>query len=158
MKSFIPTINAHRTQVMSRLIDSKRKELGQFMTPPAIAEFMASLFTYDQNIHFLDAGAGMGSLTSAFLDKAILKKNSINIEAWEINPTLCDYLKRAIKHYSQQKGGELISPKVHTSDFIEDSYESLISEEKLKFTHVLLNPPYKKISSNSRHRALLNSV
>ena len=57
---------------ISKAADPKRKsQLGQFFTPAAIARFMADLFVrsgYD-NCRLLDAGAGIGSLSAAFLDR-----------------------------------------------------------------------------------------
>ena len=37
----------------------KQHELGQFLTPNPVAEFMASLFEFHRSeVHLLDAGAG----------------------------------------------------------------------------------------------------
>ena len=53
------------------LATTKRAVLGQFFTPPQIASFMASLFQLrgHKQISLLDAGAGVGSLTRAFLEQ-----------------------------------------------------------------------------------------
>ena len=41
----------------------KQHELGQFLTPTPVAEFMASLFeVHRSEVHLLDAGAGAGDL------------------------------------------------------------------------------------------------
>lgn len=47
----------------------RKAQLGQFFTPVAIAEFMAGLFApgTEDACHLLDAGAGIGSLSDAFL-------------------------------------------------------------------------------------------
>ena len=50
----------------------KRKSaLGQFMTPAPVAQFMASLFPPSalSTCTLLDAGAGVGALSCAFLDR-----------------------------------------------------------------------------------------
>ena len=65
------TLDDIRITATRELDQSKRGALGQFMTPSQIAGFMAGLFTYGKSACLLDAGAGIGSLTSAFLDRAI---------------------------------------------------------------------------------------
>src|ERR1035437_7231936 len=53
-------------------ITLKRKSaLGQFMTPAPVARFMASMFPPSTltKCKLLDAGAGVGALTCAFLDR-----------------------------------------------------------------------------------------
>ena len=48
----------------SRLNPERKIEFGQFMTPDAVARFMASLFSERHGaVRLLDAGAGIGSLT-----------------------------------------------------------------------------------------------
>lgn len=50
------------------VLPSRKAALGQYMTPAPIAAFMASLFPNNLGaFHLLDAGAGEGSLTCAFL-------------------------------------------------------------------------------------------
>ncbi|MBK5963120.1 hypothetical protein CCR95_03185 [Thiocystis minor] len=56
---------------VSRATDARRKsQLGQFLTPASTAIFMARLFPTSRGVcRLLDAGAGIGSLSSAFLDR-----------------------------------------------------------------------------------------
>jgi adenine-specific DNA-methyltransferase len=55
-------------EATSRLNPARRIEFGQFMTPGAVARFMAALFSEcDGPVRLLDAGAGIGSLTAAFI-------------------------------------------------------------------------------------------
>ena len=74
----------------NRKLDSKtRSALGQFMTHVPITRFMASLFNdFDGgNIHLLDAGAGVGSLTAAFVENFTHRSHvpcKINTTAYEI--------------------------------------------------------------------------
>lgn len=65
-------IDPLRREVSAKLDRKQRSALGQFMTPTKVAEFMASLFPATDNcgdIRLLDAGAGIGSLTAAFLER-----------------------------------------------------------------------------------------
>ena len=60
--------------------------MGQFLTPQAIGTFMASLFeARPAEIRLLDAGAGDGALTAAFV-----KKLSVAATA---KADLCDRLR-----------------------------------------------------------------
>jgi len=67
----VVSIDLLRLEANQKLNPARKSELGQFMTPSSVAQFMASLF-YPGNfaaIHLLDAGAGIGSLTAAFLER-----------------------------------------------------------------------------------------
>ena len=49
---------------------TRRADFGQFMTPKPTARLMASMFRADlEEITLPDAGAGVGSLTAAFVDE-----------------------------------------------------------------------------------------
>ena len=123
-------------------LDPKTKgALGQFMTPYKIAEFMAGLFKNRKNAVLLDAGAGIGSLTVAA--SKVLQIN--RIEAWEVDPVMQSYLESSL--------AELQLPyQIHKSDFILDAIDRIQFHPGQPFTHAILNPPYKKITSASVHR------
>lgn len=142
----------------SALLDSKRRaEFGQYMTPSSIAEFMASLFTYKGCAKLLDAGAGVGSLTSAFIEKAQLENTTVFADVWEIDLLLGAYLRTTLDDSIAQGSGN-ISAHLHATDFIEDATSSIQFDSEDYYTHAILNPPYKKITSHSKHRKLLRSV
>lgn len=131
--------------------EDPKSELGQFMTPPKIAAFMADLlsFTPSSKTHILDAGAGMGALTCAALDKASTKASSVEVTAFEIDPGMLKPLQTALARF------DLKNASVHSGDFIRLSSQK---PPEQRFTHAILNPPYKKISSQSDHRKMLRSV
>lgn len=132
-----------------------KAELGQFMTPSSIASFMASMFPQSsfQTCRLLDAGAGVGALSCAFLDywkagKFNFKK--VEATAYEIDGSLLNYLSDHLAEYSET-----------TSKIIKGDYIKLATSEGLLergYTHAILNPPYKKINSRSAHRLALRSV
>jgi adenine-specific DNA-methyltransferase len=150
-------IDKVRREANSLLDSQRRSELGQFMTSSPIATFMASLFSYKEHARLLDAGAGVGSLTSAFLDKALQENIIVVSEVWEIDEVLGAYLKNTLDDYVQHGQGKIIS-HIHMSDFIEDATSAIQFDSNQRYTHAILNPPYKKISSNSKHRKLLRMV
>ena len=143
-------------------LDSQRKsQLGQFFTPPDIATFMASLFSQSKGgtCRLLDAGAGIGTLSEAFLDRWVIGNHSydrVEIDAFEIDEGLNPFLTRTLEKYEQYPN---VSVKIRCADFIHSAAEwvsgSLFAEKLPKYTHAILNPPYKKIRSDSEHRAAL---
>ncbi len=104
MASALQTIDLVR-QKANRQLDPKRKSaLGQFMTPSIVAKYMASLFAVapKDTIRLLDPGAGVGSLTAAFLQRFMtldgVKK--IHATAYEIDEVMQPFLSR--QYDSQQ--------------------------------------------------------
>jgi predicted RNA methylase len=59
-----PTIDQRRENVAFVTPAKRKSELGQFMTPSAIANFMTQMFSSlrSKTVCLLDAGAGVGSL------------------------------------------------------------------------------------------------
>jgi adenine-specific DNA-methyltransferase len=136
-------------------LNARRKvELGQFMTPDSVARFMASLFSERKGaVRLLDAGAGVGSLTAAFLDR--WGSNCVAVVAYEIDEALASYLRETLDRY----GNCSFEAAVIERDFIQEAvYSVKLGKKGQGFTHAILNPPYKKINSNSTHRALLRAV
>ncbi len=150
---------------LSGRLDSKRKaQLGQFLTPSPVAHFMASLFTgtCDPKGRLLDAGAGIGSLSAAFLERWIsggFDFERLEVDAFEIDEGLHPYLTQLLGEYARQLN---IVPKVHGGDFVEAAVGTLsgdlFAEPLPRYTHAILNPPYRKIRTNSRHRSALRQV
>lgn len=138
-----------RLEANARLDPSNKSKLGQFMTPSVIAEFMSKFFVETNSpINLLDCGAGIGSLTISALKHL---KNIASVEQWEIDPLMRSYLE-----LNNQKLN--IPAIVHSNDFIEDAVNNLSFGLGTRFTHAIINPPYKKISSNSAHRLLLRAI
>lgn len=140
----------------SPLIVQKRKaDLGQFMTSSSVARFMASLFPAStlQTCRLLDAGAGVGALSCAFLDRWVAGDfgfETVEATAYEIDDTLHSYLEQHLAGYSH------VTLRIIAGDYV------LLATEEGKhghgYTHAIINPPYKKINSNSAHRLALRRV
>jgi adenine-specific DNA-methyltransferase len=152
-------------QKASKAIPTKTKsELGQYMTPSRIADFMASLFATRAatEIRLLDAGAGIGSLSVAFFER-LLEKSVVSNVTWigyELDRNLATYLKDHIQAYKQefQTVNIEFNYELRTVDFIEDAVKRILFGRQAKFNFAILNPPYKKINSRSRHRLLLREL
>ena len=144
---------------ISSLNDSKKKSnLGQFFTPASIGSFMAGLFPEaNGECRLLDAGAGIGSLSSAFLERCEngnLNFKEITLKTFELDASIHDELYRSLLPYTQSR---LCSIKTIGLDFIEEAV-SAIQIGSYDFTHAIINPPYKKIGSHSTYRLLLREV
>jgi hypothetical protein len=133
------------------------------MTTTAIADFMASLFTrWPNHARLLDPGAGVGSLTEAFSERFSAKAAQgaiLEAHAYEIEPVLLRYLADhlgSIEAHAREVGYRFAST-IHERDFIAEASFAL-GFGGPRFTHTILNPPYKKINANSEHRKILRKV
>ncbi|MBF0322720.1 MAG: Eco57I restriction-modification methylase domain-containing protein, partial [Magnetococcales bacterium] len=138
----------------------KKSQLGQFMTPLGIADFMASMFlnTAGRDVSLLDAGAGVGSLTSAFAMKTIEDgAASIRAMAWEIDAEMLGSLAERFDDLAGKSRcrGIPFDYRIDHGDFINAASRVILSRKVPGFTHAILNPPYKKINSASFHRQFL---
>jgi adenine-specific DNA-methyltransferase len=139
----------------NKQIDPKRKaELGQFMTPASVAAFMASLFTERRGAaRLLDAGAGVGSLTAAFID--CWSGDEVRTTAFELDGALASTLRNTLASNGIRSADLIVIDR----DFIREAVGRIERGQTGEgFTHAILNPPYKKINSKSQHRALLRAV
>ena len=149
-----------RQEVAPRINLKRKSALGQFMTPSPVARFMASLFPPKtmQTCRLLDAGAGVGALSCAFLDRWAsddgLTFQNVQLEAYEIDTTLRAHLETTLASYPKKL---CITAKILSEDFIPAAACKSLQDFG-RFTHAILNPPYKKINSGSTHRLILRRV
>lgn len=89
-----------RLRVSKSTEATKKSHLGQFLTPGRTAAFMAGLFPpASGNVRLLDAGAGIGSLAGAFLERHVseaLPCNDIQVTAFELDDSLHADLKHGL--------------------------------------------------------------
>ena len=141
--------DALRREVAPRLALKRKSELGQFMTPAAVARFMASLFPPStlKTCRLLDAGAGVGALTCAFLDRWSatngLHFQNVEVEAHEIDAPLRAHFETTLATYAARLP---VTCTVLSGDFILEAACRRMQTSR-RFTHAILNPPYKKINS-----------
>lgn len=148
-------------------IELKNKtEFEQYFTSKSIAAFMSSLFENPRtfnDIRVLDPGAGIGTLAFSFINNLYkdLEENNIDLTLVEKDENLVEYLKSSLENLNDNR----IKKKVIANDFVEwaatliNDRNSLFDiNEQALFTHAIMNPPYKKIQSNSKTKSLLRSV
>ena len=161
--SLAKSIDTIRLDTSSQLDPNRRAALGQFMTPSVIARFMASLFkSFPKQSRLLDPGAGMGSLSEAFANTFIRNVpagSRLEISAYEIEPMLISHLAEHLSMIEREadKSGRFVRTELHSRNFIQEA--AFASQfQGARYTHVILNPPYKKISTSSEYRTLLRHI
>jgi tRNA1(Val) A37 N6-methylase TrmN6 len=142
----------------------RKIRFGQFFTPAPIARFMADLFAPHRGgvCRLLDPGAGLGSLSIAFLERWSrddMGCPGVELDAFEIDACLCPHLRHVLGKFRETRR---VSVTIRDADFIKSATErlggSLFSQPLPRYTHAILNPPYKKIRGDSEHRMALRSV
>lgn len=138
----------------SQTSEDHKEIYGQYFTPYKIADFMSSLFPKtDKKIKLLDPGAGIGILACSFMCR-ILRENwqipSIRISAYDIDkdvhPTLNDNIAKSVSSFKES------CYEIFTEDFMEKAAFNYKWNANETYTHVIMNPPYKKILKNSKER------
>jgi adenine-specific DNA-methyltransferase len=118
-----PTVfadNIGRTHAEHSSEDHK-KEFGQYLTPVAVADFMADMISIRnmENISILDPGIGSSVLTCAVCE-ALLRKNqkirSINIVGYEVDFAVLKQTQKALEYleiWLLNPSSTLIFPKIN---------------------------------------------
>ena len=131
-----------------------KHELGQYFTPGHIADFMASLFPKERrkSIRILDPGAGIGILSCALaerIDEERWEFDDIGIDADEIDGTLVAQLRSNIEAALSSSSGKA---NVVLGDFLSAIADATKKGVPPRYTHVIMNPPYRKIRAESKER------
>jgi len=146
----------------------RQGELGQFLTPAPVAEFMASLFgPLPAMVRLLDAGAGAGALTVALVSRLCEKKDGVRaIEAtlFELDPFIHDMLLQTMQdcQHACVEADIRFTFTIHATDFIREMSAGLagglFGAPPPTFDAAIVNPPYRKISIDSAERHALRSA
>jgi adenine-specific DNA-methyltransferase len=133
-----------------------------------VADFMASLFEARwQELDLLDAGAGDGALTAALVRRLCASRyrpTRISITACELDEALIESLHATFHSYKQEceRAGIEFSATVLNEDFIAAAVpmvrSDLFGSHRPRFNAAIVNPPYRKIRSDSATRLLLRSA
>ncbi|MBD2611799.1 Eco57I restriction-modification methylase domain-containing protein [Nostoc punctiforme FACHB-252] len=167
--NLLAEVDFRRTVASLQLTQDKKASMGQFLTPASVAELMAGMFDRLDlpEISLLDAGAGIGSLLAAFVNKVCQQKQtlSLRIVAYEIDPFLIGYLRQTLKLCERecQRVNISFNYEIREIDFIKDTAKRLEvnllnNTNQAEFTHAILNPPYLKINVHSQTRKWLRSI
>ncbi len=145
-----------------------RSGMGQFLTPPGVARLLAGMFgSAEGDVQLLDLGAGVGALTAAFVEEVLgrpRKPRSLHLAVWEAEEAFFGRLERVLEgcveagcaagvptSFTMNRGDALRG----AADLVQE--DDLFSGPRRKhgFTHAIMNPPYRKINTDSEARLLL---
>lgn len=163
----VETTDVLRAKTFAALDEKQRSELGQFGTPAPVARLMASMFfPAEGTVRLLDAGAGVGSLTAAFVSEVCQRGQPpqfIDVTAVEADANLVEPLTSTLREcvaFAAARGVG-VSFEIVNEDFIEFAVRSeadLFGSRTKRFHCAIQNPPYRKIRTSSRHRKLLREM
>ena len=158
---------ARREAVSEALDTAHRAEWGQFFTPAPVADFLADLIVIPDSGRFvvLDPGAGTGSLSAAIVAKAIREDAScqMHVVGFEADPALHASLAET---YADCEGaasatGVKVTTELRQEDFLYWAVEQaagLRTGTHEKFDACVMNPPYRKVSTGTADRLLLERL
>lgn len=167
--SFLLALDDARKDASNHLDLQRRAQMGQFLTPSPIATFMAGMFHCRKaTVRILDPGAGVGSLCAALvleLSQRPTRPATIAVTAYEIDSLLVGYLRQTLDRCRRAcaDAGISFQARLVDQDFLEAGAKGLAGDlfgtgEQERFDCAILNPPYRKIRTESRERSLLRSI
>ena len=155
--------------------DSKRRaDLGQFFTPIGVARFMASMLQVREPpaaLRILDPGGGSGVLTAAVVAELCGRPEcsrpaALQATVWELDARLAGDLDRTFEHCRAvcAKAGVAFRGEHRRGNFVLDAAvraddQDLLEPERHPRFHVaIMNPPYRKLRSDSAERSRLSTA
>jgi len=147
-------------RILAERSAQERKEKGQFLTPPAIARYMAQqLGPLPERTYLLDPAIGSGVLACAVIERALRegRPRFIHIEAFEIDRVLAGAAREELGQAAAfaLSQGVRIEVNIHEQDFLLAFTElaglSLFSamdnvgQQPAEYDAIIANPPYFKL-------------
>ncbi|NBH15531.1 DNA methyltransferase [Lachnospiraceae bacterium] len=145
----------------------ERKKYGQFFTSKETAQFMAGLYIISKNtsiVRVLDAGAGSGILSCAFLERLeqIDSVQTIELTCYENDKNILELLKENLQtcqSYSKKDiQVQIITDNYITSQYLDFNYMLGGNPNPQKYDFVIGNPPYMKISKDAPEATAMPEV
>ncbi|MDO8971592.1 MAG: Eco57I restriction-modification methylase domain-containing protein, partial [Saprospiraceae bacterium] len=149
-------------QILERRQPETLKEQGQFLTPPAVAHYMASqLGQIPSGSVLLEPAVGSGVLVCAVIERLISGGVPLElwIDAYETDTELADAARQALMLASEKatEQGIKVHWRVYQEDFVlaclPETQPSLFSTQEIRrkaFDFVISNPPYFKLNSEDK--------
>ena len=150
LKKIIESTNLY----INSMPKKERKKCGQFFTSMETAKFMASLYEISISKHcvtILDAGAGSGILSCAFIER--LERfdtiREIKLTCYENDKNVLELLRENLE-YCKKHSTKKIEYSILTENYITSQYldfNGMIGRNAnpSKYDYVIGNPPYMKI-------------
>lgn len=145
----------------------ERKKYGQFFTSMETARFMAKMYNINDNqktVSLLDAGAGSGILSCAFIERieTIESIKEIELTCYENDRNVLPLLESNLK-YCRENSKKKIKINILKENYILSQYldfNHMIggNPEPKKYDFVIGNPPYMKIPKNAPEATAMPEV
>ena len=145
----------------------ERKKYGQFFTSMETARFMAGLYNIPadmKKVRILDAGAGSGILSCAFIERLekIDNVQEIEVTCYENDSNVLNLLENNLE-YCRANANKKITLKIITDNYILSQYldfNHMIggNSNPKKYDYVIGNPPYMKISKDAPETTAMPEV
>ena len=145
----------------------ERKKYGQFFTSMETARFMAGLYNIPadmKKVRILDAGAGSGILSCAFIERleTLDSVQEIEVTCYENDSNVLNLLENNLE-YCRANANKRITLKIITDNYILSQYldfNHMIggSFNPKKYDFVIGNPPYMKISKDAPEATAMPEV
>ena len=165
--SFLDKIESVRRRAMAGLDKKRRGPLGQFFTPLSVAQMMSEMAVdvKRERVRLLDAGAGAGVLTAAFVAFVCEQKDrprEIAVTAVELDDALIPHLQNMLEKCRKEceRKGIRFTSRIYNEDFVKFAVDHLTDDlyaarNDYQFDLMILNPPYGKINAGSETSRLL---
>lgn len=160
-----------RLEANERLEALNQSRWSQYFTGAKLASWMASWFEAPAScIRLLDAGAGIGSLSAAFVSEICARDQrprELHIVAYEVDAELLPALRRTMEACKAEceDAGVSLRFDIVNADFVEAGVAALTtglfsspSPLHQGFNCAFLNPPYQKVGGHSPARRALSGV
>jgi adenine-specific DNA-methyltransferase len=152
-----------RVELAVGIEKEQRARWGQFFTAAPLAALLASFFDLEalgDEASLLDPGAGMGALTTAFVERVaeVKPQTRLSLTAVEVDPGLSRCLEEALNECREAL--PLTQAARYQLDFISWAADRLAvsAAGRTQFDCIIMNPPYRKIHSSSPERTLLHGL
>jgi adenine-specific DNA-methyltransferase len=152
---FLAAVEQRRSTTSATLGRSTRAAWGQFFTPRASAELVASMAPLPTAAawRLIDPGAGIGSLTAALVARWLLETDlpTMSVIAYEIDPNLVEPLAATLREAEVLATalGRKLHATVRNENFV------LNPPAAGQGNILMMNPPYKKLGVGSNEHAAL---
>ena len=149
-----------RKRRISKTTSTHKEKFAQYLTPIEIARFMAQIslkyMEKTKPISVLDPGAGSGILSYCLVNELIKNNSALNLslDAWEIDDTIIPELNKTYQNIN----GSAFQYNIHHNDFINNISQDIYWNIPKKYDIIIMNPPYKKIHSDSIYRHSLRDL
>lgn len=142
-----------RVETLNGLDPERQASLGQFFTPRAAADLIASMprLPEEGTLRVLDPGAGVGSLSASLVARALAEcpRLSLHVVAVEMDKAVVPALQETMADMA----GPRVTTDVVEADFLLDATGAFVAQPfDEPFDLVVMNPPYGKLAAGSTYR------